>query len=130
MHHGTVLAACSIVSGRNDGFLSFQRRGDGLGLQLDDLLPQGPYYFIVPGDDQYAIFPSFQHWQFPHGRLPLGWNFPRPTFQPQAPAPARTSSTAAVLARDQQCLVSGYRDILERAHLCPRQKSTGFDSTT
>lgn len=126
MHHGTVLAACSIVSGRNDGFLTSQLGGNRLGLQLDDVLPQGQYYFTVPGNDQYAIYPSFQHWQFPHGQPPPGWDLPRPIPHPQAPAPARSNTTAAVLARDQQCLVSGHKDILERAHVCPQSEINWF----
>ncbi|KAL8965049.1 MAG: hypothetical protein Q9197_006695 [Variospora fuerteventurae] len=127
IHHGTVLAACSIVSGRNDGFLTSQLRGNHLELELDDLLPQGAYYFTVPGDEQYAIYPSFQYWQFPHNRLPPGWeNWPRPTRHSQAPAPARTNTTTAVLARDQKCLVSGHKDIMERAHLCPQTEISWF----
>ncbi|KAL8993968.1 MAG: hypothetical protein Q9188_007192 [Gyalolechia gomerana] len=127
IHHGTVLAACSILSGRNDGFLTSQLGGDHLDLELDHLLPQGAYYFTVPGDEQYAIYPSFQHWQFPHNRLPPGWNLPRPTRHSQAlPAPARTNTTSAVLVRDQRCLVSGYKDIMERAHLCPQKEINWF----
>ncbi|KAI4184060.1 MAG: hypothetical protein LQ346_006178 [Caloplaca aetnensis] len=126
IHHGTVLAACAIVSGRNDGFLASQLGGDRLELELDDLLRQGAYYFTVPDDPQYAIYPSFQHWKFPHHRLPPGWNLPGPTRHAPAPAPARTNTTTAVLARDQECLVSRHKDIMERAHLCPQQEIGWF----
>ncbi|KAL8900518.1 MAG: hypothetical protein Q9207_005654 [Kuettlingeria erythrocarpa] len=126
IHHGTVLAACTIVSGRNDGYLTSQLGGDRLELELDDLLVQGVYYFTVPDDRQYAIYPSFRQWQFPHHRLPPGWHLPRPTSHSPAPAPARTNTTTAVLARDQECLVSRHKDIMERAHLCPQPEIGWF----
>ncbi|KAL9030104.1 MAG: hypothetical protein Q9196_001744 [Gyalolechia fulgens] len=126
IHYGTILAACSIVSGRDDGFLTLERGNAPLGLELDDLLGEGSYYFIVPDDDQYAIYPSFQHWKFPHGRLPRGWSFSQRTLPTPSPAPAQSNISNAVLARDQGCLVSGHKDILEQAHLCPQKESTWF----
>ncbi|KAL8935126.1 MAG: hypothetical protein Q9216_005576 [Gyalolechia sp. 2 TL-2023] len=127
IHHGTVLAACSLISGRNNGFITSQLGGSHLDLGIEDLLLQGVYYFTVPGDEKYAIYPSFQHWRFPHDRLPPGWNISRPPGHSQAlPAPARTNTTTAVLARDQKCLVSGHKDIMERAHLCPQKEISWF----
>lgn len=126
IHHGTILTACCIVSGCNDGFLTTERRGPSMGLDINGLLAPGSYYFTVPEDDEYAIYPSFQHWSFPHGHLPPGWNTLQPRRQAAGPAPAQSNTTNAVLARDQECLVSGHRDITERAHLCPQKETTWF----
>lgn len=126
VHHGTVLAAYSLVSGRNDGFLASERGHARLGLGLDHLLTQGSYYFTVPDDDQYPIYPSFQYWTFPHDCLPPGWSSPQRTPQPSGPGPAHSNTTSAVLARDQECLVSGQKDIIERAHLCPQKEIAWF----
>ncbi|KAI4276040.1 MAG: hypothetical protein L6R38_005761 [Xanthoria sp. 2 TBL-2021] len=126
IHHGTILTACYVVSGCNDGFLTKERGGTGLGLDINGLLGEGSYYFVVPGDEHYAIYPSFQYWSFPHGHLPPGWNNLHPRRKASGPAPARSNTTSVVLARDQECLVSGHQDIMERAHLCPQKETTWF----
>ncbi|KAL8823575.1 MAG: hypothetical protein Q9170_008346 [Blastenia crenularia] len=128
IHHGTVLAACFIVTGCDNGFLTSVKGGAGIGLGDDGLLCPGSYYFTVPNDDQYPIYPSFSYWSFPHSRLPPGWAFSLRTRHTSSPAPAHSNITSAVLARDQQCLVSGYKDIMERAHLCPQQEMVWFRS--
>ncbi|KAL8894171.1 MAG: hypothetical protein Q9192_004552 [Flavoplaca navasiana] len=128
IHHGTVLTACYIVSGCTNGFLTKERGGGGMDLGINGILDEGSYYFVVPGDDRYAIYPSFQYWSFPHGHLPPGWNTLRPRCQASGPTPARSNTTSAVLARDQACLVSGYPDIMERAHLCPQKETTWFQT--
>ncbi|KAF1347470.1 hypothetical protein BDV97DRAFT_200627 [Delphinella strobiligena] len=43
-----------------------------------------------------------------------------------APPPASTL-TAAMLRRDRTCIVSKFRDCVERAHLCPRSEVNWFD---
>ncbi|KAI4239049.1 MAG: hypothetical protein LQ349_000657 [Xanthoria aureola] len=85
-------------------------------------------YFTVSADDQYAVYPSFQYWTFPHGRLPRGWNFSQPTRLASGPPPAHSNITSAVLARDQVCIISGHKDIMERAHLCPVQETVWFQT--
>ncbi|KAL9011002.1 MAG: hypothetical protein Q9173_004115 [Seirophora scorigena] len=126
IHHGTVLTACYIVSGCTDGFLTKERGGRGLELDINGILGEGSYYFVVPDDDHYAIYPSFKYWSFPHGHLPPGWNNLQPRCRASGPAPARSNTTSVVLARDQECLVSGHLDIMERAHLCPQKETLWF----
>ena len=65
-HYGTVLTACCIVSGQDDGFLTLEREGQALNIDRDDILLGGSYYYTVPNDTVYPIFPSFQYWAFPH----------------------------------------------------------------
>lgn len=126
MHHGTILAACAIISGRNDGFLAEIPRGPRLELHLDDLVKDGSYYFTVPDDPQYAIYPSFQYWRFPHRNLPRGWTLPSRIRPTRTAAPAQSTLTSAVLDRDGRCLLSGAKDIRERAHLCPQSETVWF----
>ncbi|KAL8961879.1 MAG: hypothetical protein Q9193_001634 [Seirophora villosa] len=126
IHHGTVLTACYVVSGCTDGFLAKERGGRVLELDINGMLDEGSYYFVVPGDDHYAIYPYFQYWSFPHGHLPPGWNNKRPRYKASGPAPARSNTTSVVLARDQGCLVSGHMDTMERAHLCPQKETLWF----
>ncbi|KAL8671292.1 MAG: hypothetical protein Q9168_004213 [Polycauliona sp. 1 TL-2023] len=128
IHHGTILTACRIVSGRNDGFLTKELGDVRLGLDVNGLLPQGSYYFVVPNDDNYAIYPSFPHWTFPHRQLPPGWSTPPANGPPTVPAPAHSNTTNAVLIRDKGCLVTRQRDAVERAHLCPQKQTSWFRS--
>ncbi|KAL8707349.1 MAG: hypothetical protein Q9220_007609 [cf. Caloplaca sp. 1 TL-2023] len=126
IHHGTILTACAIISGRNDGHLTRARDGQELNLPLEDIVKGGVYYYVVPGDDKYPIYPGFRYWRFPHGNLPRGWTLPSPIPSTQIPAPAPSNITHAVLARDKQCLLSVGKDIIERAHLCPELETEWF----
>ncbi|KAL8799500.1 MAG: hypothetical protein Q9182_005838 [Xanthomendoza sp. 2 TL-2023] len=126
IHYGTVLLACSIVSGQKNGLLSRDRNQTDIQLAFDDLLVGGVYYYFVPNEPHYAIYASFRHWAFPHGCLPRGWDaIPRSTPIASA-AVAQSTSSGTVLRRDGQCVVSGRKDIIERAHLCPRQETVWF----
>ncbi|KAL8712901.1 MAG: hypothetical protein Q9225_006863, partial [Loekoesia sp. 1 TL-2023] len=126
MHHGTILAACALISGRNDGFLTDMPGGPSLELDLDDIVQDGLYYYTVPNDNKYAIYPSFQYWRFPHRNLPQGWTVP-PRIRPaKTAAPSQSGLTRAVLDRDGCCLLSGAKDVRERAHLCPQRETDWF----
>ena len=126
LHFRTASTICAIISGRQDGFFTKGMDDPPLVLLEDDLLAQGAYYYHVPNDPQYAIYPSFEHWPFPHDNL-------LPSYGQAAPPRAlnqinMTGTTQAVLNRDERCLVSGSRDkqILQRAHLCPKGSSNWF----
>ncbi|KAL8777948.1 MAG: hypothetical protein Q9213_007634, partial [Squamulea squamosa] len=129
LHHGTVLTACHIVSGRNDGFLAQEKGGAPIELDFDDVLLEGIYYYTVPNDNCYAVFPCFEYWPFPHNNLPSSWTKLRqPRSSPLVPMPAQSSTAQAILDRDPTCLLSGLGDIRERAHICPKEESLWFQS--
>ena len=123
LHLRTASTICAIISGRQDGFFTEGRDGPPLVRLEDDLLEQGTYYYHVPDDPQYAIYPSFDHWPFPHDNLPESYKQAAPHIPNQT---NMTGTTQAVLNRDERCLVSGSRDkqVLQRAHLCPKGTST------
>lgn len=69
--------------------------------------------------DQYPVVPSFQDWEFPHGRIPDSWPAPFP--------PVRT----------RRCSITNFSGPLERAHLVPQEEGAwflrngmGWDSTS
>ncbi|KAL8802826.1 MAG: hypothetical protein Q9200_006452 [Gallowayella weberi] len=126
IHYGTVLLACSIVSGQQNGFLSRDRNATEIQLAFDDLLIGGVYYYFVPDDLHYAVFPSFRHWVFPHDHLPTGWNLIPRSIPVEGLAVAQSATSGAVLKRDGQCVVSRQKDIVERAHLCPQKETVWF----
>ncbi len=129
LHHGTVLTACHIVSGRNDGFLAEEKGGTPIEVGFDDVLLGGNYYYTVPNDDCYALFPSFQHWPFPHNSLPPTWTkLRRPRATRLTLMPAQSFTAQAIVDRDLTCLLSGLGDILERANICPKEESPWFQS--
>ncbi|THY38487.1 hypothetical protein D6C98_10355 [Aureobasidium pullulans] len=128
LHCGTAHIACAIVACNAwDGYFSRTRDGSNrLNLQHDDLILDKVLYFHVPSSD--AKYPAF-----PYDDLPPSW--------PRAPAsdddaldtdelrapPSSSTLTAAVLRRDKTCVISGQRDCVERAHLCPRSEVDWFD---
>ncbi|KAI4183564.1 MAG: hypothetical protein LQ346_006296, partial [Caloplaca aetnensis] len=136
LHYGTVWLSCAIIAGNAwNGYLTNIRGGHRLTLDYDALLPKGIYYFYVPltdspreGDpERYPIVPTFEHWPFPHDDLPPGW-LPRSNAPAgeRLPIPAASKMTAYVKQRDQGCQISGDRDQIERAHLCPRHEDVWF----
>ena len=125
LHFGTASTICAIISGRQDGFFTKGVEDPPLDLSEDSLLEQATYYYHVPNDPQYAIYPSFEHWPFPYDDLLPSYNQAAPRALTQI---NMTGTTQAVLNRDERCLVSGSRDkrVLQRAHLCPKGSSTWF----
>lgn len=129
LHHGTVLTACQIVSGRHHGFFTQEKGGAPIQLGFDDVLLGGKYYYTVPDDDCYAIFPSFEHWPFPHDSLPSTWTkLRKPRASRLTPMPARSYTAQAILDRDPTCLLSGMGDIRERAYICPKEELRWFQA--
>lgn len=145
LHAGTALLACAIIACNAwDGYLTVERDGPKLEVQDDDVLSAQEYYFHVPrprmesieptGDGshyKYPIYPSFQHWAFPHRHIPSQW---RGVSDDESEAisggtintPSVSSVSAAVINRDKSCVISKNRDYIERAHLCPRNELDWF----
>lgn len=79
----------------------------------------------------YVIFPSFEHWTFPHGNLPPTWKSCAVSGRREertvgiAP-PAASNLTAAVIRRDGSCRVTNAEDYVDRAHICPRSQVAWF----
>ncbi|KAL9593325.1 MAG: hypothetical protein Q9219_007604 [cf. Caloplaca sp. 3 TL-2023] len=127
-HYGTILTACHIVSGRDTGYLTSDKEGSRIILESDDLLVQGTYYYTIPDDHRYAIFPSFQEWPFPHDHLPSAWTGLKPPSRTSSITvfPARSFTAQAIIDRDPNCLLSRMGDVRERAHICPKRESSWF----
>jgi hypothetical protein len=84
LHAGTALLACAIIACNTwNGYLTVERDSPKLELQDSDVLSAQEYYFHVPrpqvesigptgdgGRYKYPIYPSFQHWAFPHRQIP------------------------------------------------------------
>ncbi|KAJ9634235.1 hypothetical protein H2199_009065 [Coniosporium tulheliwenetii] len=145
LHAGTALLACSLIACNAwDGYLTVERDGQKLDLQDDDILSAPEYYFHVPEPPtasadstssrnhyKYPIYPSFQHWAFPHRHVPSQWrgaSGDEGGSVPDEPSstPSVSSVSAAVIARDRACAISKHRDYIERAHLCPRNELDWF----
>jgi hypothetical protein len=99
VHHHTARVACGILAGNRfrTSYLALDRNAvSGVEVGAEDLLTQGEYYFIIPGDRKflhsilflhvlhwmitnacplalYAIVPSFRDWIFPHDQLQRLW---------------------------------------------------------
>jgi hypothetical protein len=99
-----------------------------VGMGNNQLLHERNYYFHVPdsGEGPYPIYPSFEHWRFPHKSLPPSWY----SGVDPAPQPNNVSSSslsAAVIIRDRSCQLTRFRDGLKAAHLCPRNEFIWFE---
>ncbi len=83
LHYGTALIACGLVAGNVwNGYFTVERHGPRITSRDDEVLVGKSYYFHVPSctessstesSSDYAIFPSFEHWTFPHRNLPPTW---------------------------------------------------------
>jgi len=122
IHHETLRIACAIIANnRFDGFLS-TTTAPGLPLtkDKDGVLPPGQYYFHVPGDSEYAVVPSFRHWQYPHDNVPQTWTELDGSMHGPIATMVPSDISTAVRLRDTKCRVSGYAEIAQVAHLCPQ----------
>lgn len=153
LHHGTALLACGIIACNAwYGYLTESRAGPPIEMCMEGILSATNYWFYVPQDAPgpdisaqtrtddaayaYPVCPSFDHWAFPHDSEPPNWpsySFPGETSEeigsPVYLAPPSVSASNFsnnVLSRDRSCRVSGYRDFIEGAHLCPRSKLEWF----
>ena len=140
LHHSTALLACAIVAGNAwNGYLTETREGPKVDADVVEVLRGRTYYFWVPNDIddefsaspessyKYPVFPSFEHWSFPHEGFPTTWlQVPSNDVNDGQSLPAASNLTAYIMARDKSCIVTDYQDCLERAHLCPRSENKWF----
>ena len=128
IHFGTIKTICSILTGSDDGFFTDVVDGPAIDLAFDAVLGQGEYYYNIPNNRQYAIYASFDEWPFPHETLPEPYSHAGPralSHTVSAITPVSAASTV-VVARDKKCVISRDEDILQKAHLCPREKQAWF----
>ncbi|KAL6713019.1 hypothetical protein ACLMJK_009415 [Lecanora helva] len=130
LHFGTTSAICAIISGSHGGYFSKNKDGNEearLHHQPDDLLEAGECYYHVPNEPQYAVYPSFEHWQFPHNDLPEPYTHSGPSsFSTGVFSTAVSQAPAEVMSRDKRCLISRQRDYKETCHLCPKKELPWF----
>lgn len=138
-HHRTAWLACAIIAGNAwTGYLSLTRERIRIVADDDELLTGSSYYFHIPrsqGDEDddtpYAIYPSFQHWAFPHNKLPQDWT--TSVGEQSVSARQNDNATAAqsalsttVINRDGGCVITASNDYITAAHLCPRSEKDWF----
>ncbi|KAN0069069.1 hypothetical protein V8E54_012698 [Elaphomyces granulatus] len=130
LHYGTAILACALIAGNAwNGFFTETVNGPMIMMGNDQLLREENYYFHVPssGKEPYPIYPSFEHWRFPHNNLPPSWY----SGVQLAPGPQPNSISAsnlspAIISRGKSCQLTGYHDGLEGAHLCPQNEYLWF----
>jgi hypothetical protein len=139
LHAAYALTACGVVAGnRWDGWLSEHRDKIGDESQkihfnaadMDKILEQSSYYFHLPDHDNdpsrpYPIVPTFQEWPFPHDQLPPSW------IQAAPPETAEqtfsiSGLTTALMQRDISCRITGYRESVQVAHICPQSEEDWY----
>jgi hypothetical protein len=144
IHHATALMICGIIAGNVwDGWFTLDRGvGPRVTLDIDGLLTEQEYWFHVPrpihGEDderrslepyKYPVVPSFWHWRFPHNNPPPGWSFAldgSTQDEPDVPPSSVSNLSQMVKDRDKNCRLSGWRDRLHAAHLCPGAELAWF----
>jgi hypothetical protein len=149
--HETALLACAIIAcNATDGFLSKDKTGlERLDLKDNPILLPAVYYFHVPSPDRvydtqpqpqtqpqpytYPVCVSFDHWRYPHDADSFpAWMQPWVTTADPEPqeqlmgTPSVSNVSAAVVARDRTCILTGEGDSLDRAHICPRSAQEWF----
>jgi hypothetical protein len=129
LRYGTALVACALVAGNAwDGFFTRHRDGPPVDLKDDDILLEKSYYFHVlspsPSSSpySYAVYPSFEHWSFPHNNLPPAWAERAATAGRNADddaddddvglaPPSASNLTPAILRRDGRCCVTAHKSL-------------------
>ncbi|KAK4246086.1 hypothetical protein C7999DRAFT_42400 [Corynascus novoguineensis] len=112
VHHRTALLACQIIAGNafTNSYLAFDKAGQQrVQVPLDDILIDRQYYFIVEASKLYPIVPSFQDWEFPHGRIPDWWP---------------SIITASLSTIDCGITNAGYA--VEEAHIVPKEEGVWY----
>ncbi|KAJ6531888.1 hypothetical protein B0H19DRAFT_460649 [Mycena capillaripes] len=130
---GVVLDACSIVAGNKRGqlhrYVPPQERVAGDGSDPDALLVPGVYLFIVVQaggalDYNYHLCASFAAWT-PPVAIPDRWKGGEPDDAP--PAPHISNISAAVVAEDKVCIMTGAATCLQANHLVPKAEEAWFN---
>ncbi|KAK4155532.1 hypothetical protein C8A00DRAFT_13439 [Chaetomidium leptoderma] len=112
VHHGTALVACQIIAGNAfaNSYLALDKAGQQrVQVPLHDILIEEQYYFIVEGSELYPIVPSFQDWEFPHGRIPDWW-------------PSVVTTSVSTL----DCAITNAGYAVEEAHLVPKEERVWY----
>lgn len=97
-----------------------------------DVLDGRNYFFHVPNISQpYPVYPTFRDWNFPHDNLPHDWHERSESIAARefdnVVAVGFSTLIAAIMRRDTSCIVSGYGDSMESAHICPRSEIEWFN---
>ncbi|KAF8241558.1 hypothetical protein K440DRAFT_665273 [Wilcoxina mikolae CBS 423.85] len=131
VHYATVLAACLVVACNKPGHL--REAGKQIELDNDAVLPAGKYWYHLNDPDaeaKYPICPSFSEWLFDETMIPLPWITASPDPQDDPTIVSRNYGESqmkeAVSARDVSCLITGFGDYLENAHIIPRSELGWF----
>lgn len=100
----------------------FTLDSDGPRIELGDaeVLLGKSCYFHVPSSTansyDYAIFPSFEQWKFPHNNLPPNWTCFAASARREGDVglapPSASNLTAAVIHRDGSCRVTNAQVVL------------------
>ncbi|KAK0657765.1 hypothetical protein B0T16DRAFT_425889 [Cercophora newfieldiana] len=112
VHHRTALLACQIIAGNafTNSYLSLDKAGQQqVQVPPDSVLTEDEYYFIVKGFALYPIVPSFQDWEFPHGRIPDWWH---------------SVNASPIVTMDCGITNAGYA--VEGAHLVPKDERVWY----
>ncbi|ESZ98361.1 hypothetical protein SBOR_1239 [Sclerotinia borealis F-4128] len=130
IEYGVAHAACGLISGNQwNGWFTTTVDGAASTLTYGDILHERDYYFHLPESSfeiPYAIVPTFKEWSFPHDNLHPCWK----TNQDHIPLFGRITApslfSAAVVARDRSCRMSGFSEGTQAAYLCPRSEKEWF----
>ncbi|KAL8407557.1 hypothetical protein RB594_006401 [Gaeumannomyces avenae] len=128
------LTACCIVTGNTFAIGWLAKKVSGALERIarpDDGILRDPTVFFCVGNDansKYPVVPTFDHWEFPHDKLPAPWNnlHIEPYTPPNTSGLTSTDGKTAVLYRDVRCQISGHLDAVESAHLVPIRDGNWF----
>ncbi|TPX14346.1 uncharacterized protein E0L32_005542 [Thyridium curvatum] len=102
VHHATALLACQLIAANQFTGYLIDEHQEPVTQDVVVLLGR-KYFFVVNGDDQYPVVPSFNDWQFPHDNQP-SW----------PPIPSTPIATDA-------CCITANLHALEKAYIIPRE---------
>ncbi|EHK45280.1 hypothetical protein TRIATDRAFT_167130, partial [Trichoderma atroviride IMI 206040] len=109
IHHKTALTACQIIANNafDTGYFALDQAGlHGVKVPLDGLLTEDQYFFIINGNHNYAVVPSFRDWRFPNEDIDRIW--------------PNISNGPDIIG--SKCCVSGIGYAINRAHLLPQEE--------
>ncbi|KAG4427741.1 hypothetical protein IFR05_016779 [Cadophora sp. M221] len=82
-------------------------------------------YALTACGVSYPIVPTFREWPFPHDRLPPSWTHTTP---PELAEQTFSISglTTALIQRDVSCRITGHREGVQAAHICPQAEEDWY----
>lgn len=152
VHHRTVVTAGAILANNafDRAYLASDKAGLRRveeRVPLDGILPPGDYWLHVPSPPSsssipsehdnssepmgppppppylYPVIPTFQHWPFPHAKLPVPWSAPHAPPQMPDPSPGRKALVDKISQQKpeiQPCCITAQRSGRERSHIVPQ----------